>query len=144
MALPQIRSFSVKHYYEELAKKKNEFILNLVSKRLWKNLVPHRIEIFFWLALLGKINTKSKLAILNIIPQSKKVCPLCVSATEEVDHLLIHRPFSQKLWAWWCDMWNIRWVWPKTLELAFSQWYYPKKNSFFRKIWIASFMVIVW
>lgn len=137
-------TFSVKSFYEELAKKKNESILNLVSKRIWKNLVPHRIEIFFWLALLEKINTKSKLALINIIPQSENVCPLCGCSTEEVDHLLIHCPFSQKLWAWWSELWNIRWVWPKTLELAFYQWYHPEKNNFFRKIWIASFIVIFW
>lgn len=119
-------TFSVKSFYEELIKK-SEPILNLVSKKIWKNLVPHRIEIFFWLALLGKINTKSKLALMKIIPPSENVCPICACSTEEVGHLLIHCPFSQCLWAWWCNLWNVKWVWP-AIEPTFSQWHFPGKN----------------
>lgn len=43
---------------------------------IWRGLVPHRIEVFVWLALLGKINTRSKLASLGIIPIENNFCPL--------------------------------------------------------------------
>ena len=135
-------TFSVKSFYEEFAKN-SEAQLVLVAKKIWKNLIPHRIEIFLWLALLGKIATKSKLAHMNIIPPSKNLCPFCKSGPEDVAHLMIHCIFSQAIWAWWLGLWELNWVWPENLELAFSQWHFPGKNSFFKKLWIASFMVIV-
>lgn len=45
-------------------------------KGLWRGLVPHRIEIFIWFALLGKLNTRNKLATLGFIPHSLNVCVL--------------------------------------------------------------------
>lgn len=36
-------------------------------KGLWKGVIPHRIEVFVWTALLRKINTRHKLASIGII-----------------------------------------------------------------------------
>lgn len=56
--------FIVKSFTQELAKNTN-FNSHVAVKGIWRGLVPHRIEIFLWTALLGKINTKSKLASLT-------------------------------------------------------------------------------
>lgn len=135
--------FSVKSFYEEYVKN-SKAQLGLVAQKIWKNLIPHRIEIFLWLALLGKIATKSRLVRMKIIPPTENLCPLCKSEPEDVSHLMIHCAFSQSIWAWWLNLWGLKWVWPENLELAFSQWFFPSKLSFFKKIWLASFMVIVW
>lgn len=47
-------------------------------KGIWKGLVPHRIEVFVWTSLLGRINTRSKLLSMGIILQS---CTFASSAT---------------------------------------------------------------
>ncbi|XP_048494804.1 uncharacterized protein LOC125494938 [Beta vulgaris subsp. vulgaris] len=135
--------FSVKSAYEELSKEYEPRLVR-VAKKLWKNLVPPRIEIFLWLALLEKINTKENLVRRKILPHEENVCPLCNSSPENVSHLLIHCPFSQCIWQWWCNLWNLKWVWPAHLEPAFLQWAFPGKNKFFKNVWQACFMVIIW
>ena len=59
--------FSVKSFTSEIAKtvtSSNQVDLG----HIWRGLVPPRIEIFAWLAWLGKLNSRAKLATINIIP----------------------------------------------------------------------------
>lgn len=35
-------------------------------KRIWRGLVPYKVEIFLWMAILGELNTKAKLYQLRI------------------------------------------------------------------------------
>ena len=114
-------------------------------KGLWRGLVPHRIEIFVWTALLGRINTRNKLASLGIIPPESDVCPLCSASSETSAHLLLHCSFSQQLWYWWLDLWHVKWAFPNSLRDAFDQWKCPeKKPIFFKKVWVACFFIILW
>ena len=111
---------------------------------IWRGLVPHRIEVFVWLALLGKINTRGKLASIGIIPIENNTCPLCLHEEETSDHLLLHCSFSSQLWLWWCNLWQISWCFPRTLREAFNQWQWPKNTTFFKKVWMAVFFIISW
>ena len=110
----------------------------------WRGLVPPRIEIFVWISCLGKLNTRAKLAKLNIIPHAQDICPLCDKNSETVDHLLLHCEFSWKIWGWWFHIWNQAWVSPKTLKDLFISWSPENSNPFFKKIWWAMFYIIVW
>lgn len=112
--------------------------------RLWRGLIPPRIEVFSWVALLGKLNSRQKLATLNIIPPDDAVCIMCNGAPETSDHLLLHCPFASSIWLWWLGIWNVSWVFPKNLFEAFEQWYCHKKNPFFRKVWCSIFSIIIW
>lgn len=49
-----------------------------------------------------------------------------------------------EIWSWWWNLWNISWVWPKSLAQALSQWIFPGKGIFFKQIWFSSFIVIIW
>lgn len=91
-------------------------------KGVWKRLVPHRIEVFVWIALMGKINTRNKLASLEIIPPQNNIYPLCLYESESSDHLLLHCHLASQLWNWWMNLWNIKWVFSSTLREAFIQW----------------------
>lgn len=66
----------MKSLYLKLAKSKASYLSN-VEKKLWHGLVPHIIEIFLWLVLMEKLNTREKMARLNIILESENVCILC-------------------------------------------------------------------
>ena len=135
--------FSVKSFCFELAKS-NPHHLPVMRRELWGGLVPHRIEIFSWLALLGKLNTKAKLVHLGILEASNATCNLCNSAQETNDHLFLHCPVASSLWSWWLSLWNVQWVFPKSTREAFDQWFPPKSGRFFKKIWMASFFIIMW
>lgn len=70
--------FSVKSLTMELAKFSAPCTPCILHpKKLWAGLIPPRIEIFTWLALLNKINTRGKLLKLKIIAESEALCPLC-------------------------------------------------------------------
>lgn len=42
---------------------------------MWSGIVPYRIEIFTWFAILGRLNTRMKLASLGIISIEESVIP---------------------------------------------------------------------
>lgn len=115
-----------------------------IIKGIWRGLVPHRVEIFAWLAILGKINTRSKLVSIGVISADLALCGLCQNHTESSDHLLLHCPFSWTLWSWWLELWNLAWVFPSSLKDAFNQWRITSGSTFFKKIWYASFFIIIW
>lgn len=113
--------FSVKSISLELAKSSCNPQARICNwKRVWKGLVPPRIEVFLWQALLGKISTRTKLAHLQIISHEDTECPLCKNAPEDSDHLLLHCPFSRDLWYWWLGVWKVAWTFPKSLMEAFD------------------------
>ena len=71
-------SYSVKSFYMEISKNlgsNSSSCIQQIIPKLWKNQVPYRIEVFFWLALQGKINTKKKLVLLKIIPMEETLAP---------------------------------------------------------------------
>lgn len=138
-------SFSVKSITMELAKSFS-LLKSTVSnlKKIWSGVVPPRIEVFTWLAILGKINSKEKLMRLNIIPPDEAECVLCNSQIENPDHLLLQCPFSWAIWNWWLSIWGLSWVFPRCLRDAFDQWKSIKRNPFSRKVWNAIFSIIIW
>lgn len=114
------------------------------QKKIWSGLVPPRIELFTWFALLGKINSKEKLMRLNIIPPSEATCVLCNSMVESPDHLLLTCPFSWRICNWWLQVWGLNWIFPSSLSDAFNQWQCVGKNLFLKKVWVAIFPIIIW
>lgn len=104
-------------------------------KGLWRVLVPHRIEIFVWPSILGKINTKCNLVHLGIMhPSSEMLCVLCNKLPKDATHLMVHCSFSSQLWQWWLNLWGLSWVSPLSLKELFDQWNYPSSNPFLKKI----------
>ncbi|XP_048493141.1 uncharacterized protein LOC104908756 [Beta vulgaris subsp. vulgaris] len=135
--------FSVKSASLELAKGSISTSHDII-KGVWRGLVPYRIEIFCWLALLEKINTKSKLGRLGIIPIDEANCVFCNAELETTNHLLLHCRFSWNLWSWWLNLWGLSWSFPETIKNAFLQWQIYGKGIFFKKIWHSIFFIIIW
>lgn len=113
-------------------------------KGMWRGLVPHRIEVFTWFAILEGLNTRSKLVNLGIIAEEESKCVLCGHCQEDHSHLFIHCTFSWNLWTWWCNIWGICWISPLTLRQAFEQWLCPLKGKFLKKVWASTFYIILW
>lgn len=97
--------FTVKSFTLELAKSQKPNHQDTIINT-WRGLVPPRVEIFVWLACLSKLNTKAKLAQLNIIPTSPDLCPLCNEHSETSNHLFIHCKFSWQIWVRCHKIWN--------------------------------------
>lgn len=129
----------------EMAKSQNcVSSLPVPVKKIWLDLIPPRIEIFTWFAMMGKINSKAKLLSLNIIRPSEALCIFCNATIECADHLLLLCEFSAGIWNWWLNLWGLRWALPGSLKDAFDQWAISGRNSFLKKVWRAIFSIIIW
>lgn len=102
--------FSVKSLVIELTNKARNHHSYKTFNGLRKGLVPFRIEIFTWLVIQGKLNTKVKLANLGIIPLADSSCTFCGLYEENLNHLLLQCPFFWSLWAWWLHLWDLNWA----------------------------------
>ena len=135
--------FSVKSFYQVLSMK-SPTTMEEAAHRLWKGLVPHRIEIFTWIALMEKLNTREKLANLNIIHPNENKCALCGLESESFPHLFLHCPVPRQVWNWWFKLWGLSWAQPFSIKANFLQWYYPSSSKLFKKVRATSFFVILW
>ena len=144
-AFNKVGDFSVNSLCLELAKSSplaNSHDTNW--KKIWRGVIPPKIELFTWLALRGKINTKSKLVHMNIIPADDILCVFCSNHIENTDHLFLHCSFAKTIWNWWLDIWGLNWVFPCFLYEAFNQWLFYGVPPFLKKVWNAIFSIIIW
>lgn len=65
-------------------------------KRMWNLSLPHKVEIFSWLLILGKLQTRDHLArYVNNMPT---ICPLCNSKNESLSPLFVNCDFARHVW----------------------------------------------
>ncbi|XP_058733646.1 uncharacterized protein LOC131605289 [Vicia villosa] len=65
----------------------------------WRSGVPSKIKIFGWRLMLNRLPSKDQLSKRNIIHRDEdKVCVLCVSVLENLEHLFFFCDFSKKVW----------------------------------------------
>lgn len=82
--------FSVKSVSKlAIAAKVNANEINNFSftKKVWKGLVPPKVELFSWFVLIGRVNTKDRLCTIGILPEDQVRCCFCQNVTENVEHL---------------------------------------------------------
>lgn len=127
----------------EFAKSHSSSWTDIISG-MWRGLVPHKVEIFTWLVILEKINTRGKLARLVIIPLSESMCVLCGMHQEDVNYLFLHCPFTHQLWMWWLKLSDLEWVVPGYIRQAYEQCKPTSHGPFFKKIWHSIFFIIAW
>ena len=90
-------------------------------KDVWKTPVPKKVQLFSWLMVLGKLLTCDILqkhfpnALL-----SPNWCVLCRGDTEDLNHLLLHCPFSSTLWNRVLNELGLSWVKPQAVVNLFS------------------------
>lgn len=61
-------------------------------KTIWKGVVPYRIEIFVWIAVLERVNTREMRGMKGIIQHAEAKCGLC---KKEVKRIAICSSFAQ-------------------------------------------------
>lgn len=87
--------FSVKSFYHELSKNSPSQLQD-AAHILWKGLIPHRIEVYTWIALMEKLNIRKKLVRLNVIQPLENSCAFCGLDSEFFLHF---STFFEKVWA---------------------------------------------
>lgn len=64
--------------------------INYVVARVWGNLAPPKVDLFVWLVIWGKINTKDNLGRKGILQGDDLLYVFCGSVSKFVDHLFVH------------------------------------------------------
>ncbi|KAJ6925966.1 hypothetical protein NC651_010415 [Populus alba x Populus x berolinensis] len=89
-------------------------------KGIWRGLVPPKVEVFCWMAIINKIKTRSMLVKRGILDISDAICPICMAEEEMVDHLFIHCYKHWLIWSKIIHWWGLAWCCPRNLANLFS------------------------
>ena len=87
---------------------------------IWKGVVPPKVEIFCWMAIINKLNTRGVLVRRGVLDSSNSNCPICLVEEESVDHLLLHCHKHWIIWSRIIKWWGLSWCCPKNLSCLFS------------------------
>jgi hypothetical protein len=87
---------------------------------IWRGLVPSKVEIFCWMAIINKINTRSMLVKRGILDTSAANCTICLVEEEMVDHLFIHCYKHRLIWSKIINWCGLAWCCPRNLANLFS------------------------
>lgn len=137
------RCFSVKSLYGQW--EQGVQIGDEVLGSLWKNLSPPKVEIFSWLALQGRVATRSVLAHRNMLQEGQvPLCPLCSLSEETPKHLFLHCMFSWNTWSSIMQWWQVVWVCPSSLTDLAIWWFGNSFRNLEKHMWEVTFFASLW
>ncbi|CAL5362006.1 unnamed protein product [Camellia sinensis] len=94
-----------------------------ITKLIWLNYIPPKVQVFGWFAWKRGVKTKEFLQNLGIINENASIlCVNCNNASESVNHVLICCPFVWKIWAEMLKWWDVQAALPGSVDLLFSGW----------------------
>ena len=114
------------------------------ANRVWKGLAPPRAELQVQFVIQGRLNTRDRLSLLNIIPPVAAVCPMCSSAAESVTHIFFECIYSWRMWTDCLCWWGFLWCSPNDLVDFFHAWCGVKLSGVEKKMWMSLFYVVIW
>ena len=112
---------------------------------VWQNLVPPKVELMVWLALLGKLNTKDNLLRKGIIHTDLNQCTFCQNHGEDIDHLLVSCSVAWSVWQHIAEEMGEKITHEGTLRSLYTSWTSKRlPNKTRRKLWLSSFFATLW
>ena len=135
-------TYSVK----ELQRKVNvEVEIDSLVCTVWKKLAPPKVELFMWLALLGKLNTRQRLCDIGILQEDQATCPLCVLQSESIDHILLSCHYSQQIWQSIATDLGQPLTEPESFKQHYERWLAtPWRSGLCKKVWMSTFFAAAW
>ena len=89
-------------------------------KLVWNSIVLPKISFFAWKVWWGKILTMEQLKKRGF--QLAGRCPLCGSAEEDLDHLLLHGQTIWSLWGRLISILSFRWACTQSVKELLEGW----------------------
>ncbi|KAL9683503.1 hypothetical protein QQ045_015325 [Rhodiola kirilowii] len=113
--------------------------------QLWSGLTPPKVEMFIWRVYTGGLPTKLALWKRKVIRREEDlVCVLCNSERESDDHLLLHCPWSWKLWTLSINWWGASWASPGTVKCLLESWIVAGVSKSHKRVWKTLGYAILW
>ena len=79
--------FNTKSFVDAVVELKNgELFAHNFAARVWCKVAPPKVELLAWFVILGKLNSKDRLARLNITSNGDTLCVLCNEQKESIEH----------------------------------------------------------
>ncbi|KAL9677221.1 hypothetical protein QQ045_005449 [Rhodiola kirilowii] len=128
------------YQWEEVGKKELEESLNHIQLKDQKD------DKIVW-SFLADESLPTKLALWKrnaIRREEDLVCLLCNLEQESVDHLLLHCPWSWKLWAICISWWGASWVIPGSAKCLLESWLIAGASKSYKRVWKTLGYVILW
>lgn len=113
---------------------------------VWKFSAPHRVKVFSWLLVQGRLNTSDMIQRRNPhIALSPSWCSLCRKDYENIDHLMLHCEVATKLWNLLCSQTGILWATPRECKSLFIEAGGGLRSSGKAKVlWKAMVLSLTW
>jgi len=132
--------YSVKDLQRNISKESE--VVSLVST-VWMKVAPPKVELFMWLALLGKLNTRHRLHAKGILQEA--TCTFCQSQPESLDHVLMSCTYSQQVWKLLASDLGHSWTIPNSFKQHYENWMgLTWRNALRKKLWISTFFATTW
>ncbi|KAK0585155.1 hypothetical protein LWI29_024028 [Acer saccharum] len=93
------------------------------SNFIWQGICPHKVEVFTWQLLSGRIMVRNVMNRFGFSPNMAFKCPLCKCEEETIDHLFLHCNRATEIWFRCMSWWGVSWCANKSLSenhLVFS------------------------
>jgi len=142
----QCNNFSVRNLYAKAVTQveRGGSVDRLVCS-VWQKLVPPKVELMVWLALLGKLNTKDRLVRKRMLPMKLNQCTFCHNHSENIDHVLMSCTVAWTIWQFIAEELGEQIENEDTLRSLYAAWLskrFPNKTR--RKLWLSSFFATLW
>lgn len=111
---------------------------------VWLGLAPPKVEVFTWLAVLGKLNTRDFLSRIGIVPIEENICPFCRDAEETIEHIFIQCSLIWGVWNELAKWWGLVWVLPSSIPHLFDQWPLFVIGKLQKQVWYMLFFAALW
>lgn len=113
-----------------------------INPKIWVGVCPLKVKMFGWIARLQKILSIDNPRLHKMIIVN--ACPLCLSATESVSHLLLHCKFSYQIWIHFFQLLGVLSCLPHSCGKLFNEDVVVSGTSFRRSLWWVTSWSIVW
>jgi ribonuclease HI len=114
-------NLTVKNLYAALLNQKNLVVDRSWFSHIWRWEIPLKIKLFIWLA--GKEKLLSWDMLRRRGWEGPSYCSLCRKATEDINHLLVHCPFTQMVWSRVLSHLSLQLIWNgNTLSNSYTRW----------------------
>ncbi|XP_028114459.1 uncharacterized protein LOC114312434 [Camellia sinensis] len=131
-----------------LAYRWSQLGLGAISKTaafIWKNVSPHKVQFFGWLAWKWRVKSSSYLHKIGVLNAGSSVnCTFCNGEVESGLHMLLLCPFSWRIWSKIIEWWGIQWATLRSVSSLLNWWRGWKVSKQLKLIWNVVPLAVLW